>query len=41
MAEIWETSASPEESWSDGGENGEWPIKGIVGEEVDTAGQLK
>ncbi|KAG2158223.1 uncharacterized protein EDB93DRAFT_1077341 [Suillus bovinus] len=38
---MWKRSPSPEESWSDaegGNENGEWPIKGVVGEEVDPDG---
>ncbi|KAG1832047.1 hypothetical protein EV424DRAFT_1369422 [Suillus variegatus] len=39
--DMWKRSPSPEESWSDaegGNENGEWPIKGVVGEEVDPDG---
>lgn len=42
--DLWRRSPSPEESWSDaegGNENGEWPIKGIVGEEVDPDGTLR
>ncbi|KIK19302.1 hypothetical protein PISMIDRAFT_154171 [Pisolithus microcarpus 441] len=34
---MWERSPTPEESWSDasgGNEDGEWPIEGIVGEEI-------
>lgn len=41
MMDMWKRSPSPEESWSDaegGNENGEWPIKGVVGEEVDPDG---
>lgn len=41
MTDMWKRSPSPEESWSDaegGNENGEWPIKGVVGEEVDPDG---
>jgi len=33
----WERSPTPEETWSDasgGNENGEWPVKGVVGEEI-------
>ncbi|KAG1756671.1 uncharacterized protein EDB91DRAFT_29956 [Suillus paluster] len=44
MMDMWKRSPSPQESWSDaegGNENGEWPIKGIVGEEVDPDGTLK
>lgn len=39
--DMWKRSPTPEESWSDaegGNENGEWPIKGVVGEEVDPDG---
>jgi [histone H3]-lysine9 N-trimethyltransferase SUV39H len=39
--EIWQDSATPEESWSDDGDDGEWPVKGIVGEEVNMAGEIK
>ena len=35
----YENSDSPPEYWSD--EEEEWPIKGIVGEEVTTAGDVK
>lgn len=34
---MWQPSPSPEESWSDasgGNEEGEWPVKAIVGEEI-------
>ncbi|KIJ69054.1 hypothetical protein HYDPIDRAFT_105624 [Hydnomerulius pinastri MD-312] len=34
---LWQKSPTPEESWSDasgGNENGEWPILGVVGEEI-------
>lgn len=44
MTDLWKRSPTPEESWSDaegGNENGEWPIKGIVGEEVDPDGTSK
>lgn len=37
MSMMWERSPTPEESWSDvsgGNDNCEWPIKGIVGEEI-------
>lgn len=33
----WERSPTPEETWSDasgGNENGEWPVMGVVGEEI-------
>jgi histone-lysine N-methyltransferase SUV39H len=39
---MWERSPSPEETWSDeegGNEHGEWPIEGIVGEEIDGSGE--
>jgi len=39
--DMWKRSPSPEETWSDaegGNENGEWPIKGIVGEEINPDG---
>ncbi|OAX38927.1 SET domain-containing protein [Rhizopogon vinicolor AM-OR11-026] len=39
--DMWKRSSSPEETWSDaegGNENGEWPIKGIVGEEINPDG---
>lgn len=39
--EIWEDSATPDESWSDNGDDGEWPVLGIVGEEVNIAGEIK
>ncbi|KAF9218097.1 hypothetical protein BS17DRAFT_883589 [Gyrodon lividus] len=35
--QMWQRSATPEENWSDasgGNENGEWPVKGVVGEEL-------
>jgi [histone H3]-lysine9 N-trimethyltransferase SUV39H len=35
---MWANSDTPEEYWSDVdgvAEDGEWPIKGIVGEELD------
>lgn len=35
----WEDSASPEEDWGD--DVDEWPIKGIVGEEVTTSGDTR
>lgn len=44
QANMWEPSPAPEETWSDasgGNENGEWPVKGIVGEEGDTSGVLR
>ncbi|KAH0827025.1 hypothetical protein J3R83DRAFT_4706 [Lanmaoa asiatica] len=34
---MWQPSPSPEESWSDasgGNEDGEWPVKAVVGEEI-------
>ncbi|KAI9570436.1 hypothetical protein HD554DRAFT_2082081 [Boletus coccyginus] len=37
MSRMWEPSPSPQESWSDaegGNEDGEWPVKAIVGEEI-------
>ncbi|KAG6329436.1 hypothetical protein ID866_9653 [Astraeus odoratus] len=40
----WERSPTPEETWSDasgGNEHGEWPIEGIVGEEICLDGTSK
>ncbi|KAH7889373.1 hypothetical protein F5I97DRAFT_1802012 [Phlebopus sp. FC_14] len=37
MKPIWERTPTPEESWSDasgGNEDGEWPVRGIVGEQI-------
>ncbi|KAG9318857.1 hypothetical protein JVU11DRAFT_963 [Chiua virens] len=37
---MWAPSPSPEESWSDASgadENGEWPVHGVVGEEIRLA----
>lgn len=34
---MWRPSPSPEETWSDASganEDGEWPVKGVVGEEI-------
>lgn len=41
--EIWQYSATTEESWSDDERNGEdeWPLSGIVGEEVNMTGDIK
>ena len=41
--EIWENSTTTQESWSDDERNGddEWPVEGIVGEEITTSGEIK
>ena len=39
--EIWRDSTTSAEDWGDDGDDGEWPVKGIIGEEVNTAGEIK
>ncbi|KIM86527.1 hypothetical protein PILCRDRAFT_307091 [Piloderma croceum F 1598] len=39
--EIWQDSATSAEDWGDDGDDGEWPVNGIIGEEVNTAGEIK
>ncbi|EGN99339.1 hypothetical protein SERLA73DRAFT_73872 [Serpula lacrymans var. lacrymans S7.3] len=44
MSELWQRSSSPVETWSDaegGNEHGEWPVGGVIGEEVDCFGNVK
>ena len=38
--EIWENSDTPEEDWGDD-EREEWPVEGIVSEEVTPAGEIR
>lgn len=37
--EVWEDSETPAEDWGDD-EKTDWPVEGIVGEEVNTRGEL-
>lgn len=38
--EMWENSDTPEEDWGDD-DREEWPIEGIVGEEVTLSGDIR